>query len=277
MQRKAQWLAIVAGLAVVVLAFVTVFLVRRGDNPPSAAGCHFATTAAAAPAGTGVVVAEQGYTRIPSTETVVSMGAVLQNNTDKVAYRTRVTFDVLNAAGTSVVWENQRNFMVQEVPVILPGAKVVVGDALALTESARQDAGAVARVSITATVTQWLAPGTGNTGLGAVTTKIVAGKGQRDADGSGSITFTANSANCAALVSRGTSMIFRDGTGKIVGGSLSTTPAAGACQPGASGEEAANSTLRSIPSSADLDKTEVTAYCDHNRPARSTESGAPIN
>ncbi len=37
------------------------------------------------------------------------------------------------------------------------------------------------------------------------------------------------------------------------------------------------STLRSIPETADLNKTEVTAYCDFNRPPRSTELGAPIN
>jgi hypothetical protein len=188
-----------------------------------------------------------------------------------------VTFDVLNGADSSVVWENQRNFMVQEVPIILPGAKVPVGDALALTDSARADAGAVARVSITVRVSQWLDAGDGSDGLGAVTTMVVPGKSQRDAEGSGWVVFTADSANCADMASRGSSMIFRDASGTIVGGSLSTDLLPHACKPGVTDEDSATSTLRSIPESADLDKTEVTAYCDFTRPPRSTELGAPIN
>ena len=264
---------------VVVALVATVSVAGCSDPKPPAGECRLVTPPSGAPVGrsAGLTLVEQGHTRIPSTETVVSMGAVLQNTTDKVAYRTRVKFDVQDAAGTTVVWENQQNFMVQEIPVILPGAKVAVGDALALTQSARQDPGAVAKVSITPTVSQWLGAGDGNNGLGTVTTKVAAGKGQRDADGSGSVVFTANSANCAPMASRGTSMIFRDAGGKLVGGSLSTKPASGACQPGASGEDNAGSTLRSIPATADLDKTEVTAYCDFNRPPRSTELGAPIN
>jgi len=276
---KAGWLA-AGAVVIVVAAAVAVFLVRGGDDEPAAGGCRLVTPPSGAPIGpsSGVMVVEQGYTRIPSSGTVVSMGAVLQNTTDKVAYRTRVKFDVLNAAGTSVVWQKHHTFMVQEIPVILPGAKVAVGDALALTESARPDPGAVARVSITATVSRWLNAGDGNKGLGAVTTKLVADKGQRDADGSGSVSFNTNNANCAQMVGRGTSMIFRDPAGKIVGGSLSTEPALSACKPGSTtSPDLAISTLRSIPETADLNKTEVTAYCDFNRPPRSTERGAPIN
>ncbi len=278
MQRRIWWLAV--GVVVIVVVVIgAVFLLRGHNDKPSAHGCRFVTPPSGAPIAdtAGVKVVEQGYTRIPSSATTVSMGAILQNTTDKVAYRTRVKFDVRNGTDTSVVWENQRSFMVQEVPIILPGAKVAVGDALALTESARSDAGAVARVSITTAVSRWLEAGDGSDGLGAVTTKVVPGKGQRDAEGSGSVVFTADSANCAEMASRGTSMIFRDAPGEIVGGSLSTNPASGACKPGVSGEDSASSTLRSIPESADLDKTEITAYCDFTRPPRSTELGAPIN
>jgi hypothetical protein len=267
-------------VVVVIAAVVAVFLVRGGDDQPSAGGCRLVTPPSGAPTGpgAGVTVVEHGHTRIPSADTVVSMGAVLQNTTGKVAYRTRVTFDVLDGAGTSVVWENQRNFMIQEVAVILPGAKVTVGDALALTQSARQDPGKVARVAITAVVSRWLDPGDGNDGLGAIATKVVPGQGQRDAAGSGSVSFTTTNANCAPMVSRGTSMIFRDAAGKVVGGSLSTTPAATACRPGAgTTPDVARASLRSIPETADLDKTDVTAYCDFTRPPRSTELGAPIN
>src|SRR6266498_2479258 len=62
----------------------------RGDGEPAAGGCRLVTPPSGAPIGpsSGVMVVEQGYTRIPSSGTVVSMGAVLQNTIDKVAYRT---------------------------------------------------------------------------------------------------------------------------------------------------------------------------------------------
>jgi hypothetical protein len=163
-------------------------------------------------------------------------------------------------------------------PVILPGATVAVGDALALEPVERgSPAVTVARISISTKVSQWLEPGGGNRGLGAVTATVVAGTGKRDAEGSGSMRFSANSANCADLVSRGTSMIFRDASGTIVGGSLSTDLPLNACDAGASGEDTAGSTLRSIPAAADLDRTQITAYCDFDRPLPSNEVGAPVN
>jgi hypothetical protein len=164
------------------------------------------------------------------------------------------------------------------VPVILPGATVAVGDALALEPVERgSPAVTVARISISTKVSQWLEPSGGNRGLGAVTATVVAGTGKRDAEGSGSMRFSANSANCADLVSRGTSMIFRDASGTTVGGSLSNQSTFGVCDADADGERIAESTLRSIPATADLDKTEITAYCDFDRPLPSNEVGAPVN
>jgi hypothetical protein len=277
--RRRTGLAVGAVVVVVavVAAGVGLFLTRSDDHPSAGCALLHPPTAAAGD-GSGVAVVEQGYTRLPSSTTLVSMGAVLQNTTGKVAYRTRVRFDVLNPAGSSVVWANQQSFMTQEVPIILPGAKVSVGDALTLTETARQDAGAVARISVTATVSQWLAPGDGNDGLGAITTTTAAGASTRHPDGSGSVAYTTDNTNCARMIGRGTSMIFRNGSGAIIGGSLSTQPALFACQPGQnSSPDTAIATLRSIPASADLGKTQLTAYCDLDRPQPAGASDAPVN
>jgi hypothetical protein len=266
-------------VVVAIAVGVVLFLTRSHDDQPSAHCMLLHPTAAPAAGDTSrVVVVDQGYTRLPSSTTLVSMGAVLQNTTGKVAYRTRVRFDVLNPAGSSVVWANQKSFMTQEVPIILPGTKIAVGDALTLTETARQDAGAVARISITVTVSQWLAPGKGNEGLGPITTTTNAGASTRHSDGSGSVAYTTDNTNCARMVGRGSSMIFRNESGAIVGGSLSTQPALLACQPGqSSSPDTAIATLRSIPTSADLGKTLLTAYCDLDRPQPSDDPDVPVN
>jgi len=206
------------------------------------------------------------------------MGAVIENTTDKVAYRTRVTFDVLGAGGESVVHSWHQSWLVQEVPIILPGARVAVGDAVGLRDRARGEGDLVARISITPVVTQWLAAGDGNNGLAPVTAKAVPGGWERDDDGSGFIAYTAESANCAPLLSRGTSLVFRDGSRKIVGGNVDNGRALSACEPGTTtSERSANAGRRTIPASADLDRTDVTVYCDFAQPVRTEQSGEPVN
>jgi hypothetical protein len=277
-QRRAWWLA-AAVLVIVLVVTGAVFLVRGGDDVPSAQACRLVTppsgTAPAADGG-GLRIVEQGFSLVPSP--TVSMGAVIENTTDKVAYRTRVTFDVLGTGGESVVHSWHRPRLVQEVPIILPGAKVSVGDAVALIDATRGKDDPVARISIIPVVTQWLAAGDGNNGLAPVTAKAVPGGGKRDDDGSGFIAYTAESANCAPLLSRGTSLVFRDASGKIVGGNVDGARALAACKPSAtSSEESANAGLRAIPATADLNQTDVTAYCDFAQPVPTGQSGEPIN
>jgi hypothetical protein len=196
------------------------------------------------------------------------MGVVLRNTTAKVAYRTRVKFVVLNPAGANVVWETQKSFQVQEVPIIRPGATVAVGNALALSPAARGNPAAVSKVEITVRVSQWLDPG--GAGLGAVTSTVVAG------GNGGTISYTTDNANCAPMTGRGVSMVFRDPAGRIVGGSLDTVAAPHACAPGRSTDRT-TATPWSVPAAADLDRTEVTAYCDHAAPRSPSGVDAPVN
>ncbi|NJC83380.1 hypothetical protein [Planosporangium mesophilum] len=272
------------------LVVVSVVVVLRGSHDnPSAPGCRLVAppsgTATAADS-SGLRIIDQGYSQIPARSSMISMGAVIQNTTDRVAYRTRVAFDVLGARNESLVYSLHRSWLVQEVPIILPGATVSVGDAVALSDEARADRKAVARISITPVVTQWLAAGDGKNGLAAVTAKVVRGSGRRAPDGSGFIDYTFESANCVPLVSRGTSLVFRDVTGRIVGGNLDTTRNHTVCgprlAPGMAGSGlrtgTADAGLRTIPAAADLDRTDVTLYCDlAPPPVRTGQSGEPVN
>ncbi|MEV4706092.1 hypothetical protein [Actinoplanes sp. NPDC049316] len=259
----------------VVLAVVVVFLVRDDDGSP-AAQCRLVTPPSSAPVNdTGTVrVTEQGFTRVGSPAgSTVTVGAVLENPSDRVAYRTRVTVDVLGPDGRSVVSDVFRRFQVFEVPIILPGARIPVGDSLGVTRLAE-----VGTVSVRPVVTQWLPAGDGNDGLAPVTTTLVPDKTTRNADGTGAITYDARSANCTDLISRGSSYVLRDAAGKIIGGGVSDEPEESGCD---TSENRYSNTFttaqRSIPEQAELPETEVASLCDlAPRPAPSG-SDAPIN
>ncbi|WP_347652631.1 hypothetical protein [Plantactinospora sp. B5E13] len=275
-RRGVLWMSL--GVLVVVVGLV--LLARGGDDGPPAPTCRIvgppSPPSAASDSG-GLRIVEQGYSRLLANATTVSMGVVLENTTDRVAYRTRVTFDVLGESGESLVWERHRPWLVQEVPVILPGARVSVGDAVALNDRAPRPAASVARISITPVVTQWLPAGDGHTGLAPVTAKPVPGSSQRDEQGTGSVRYISESANCADLFSRGASLVFRDESGRIVGGNVDNQRHLSACDAGTGHQALAHAGLDTIPASADLDRTDVTVYCDFSYPVRTGESGEPIN
>lgn len=269
--------ALATGL--VVLGAVALAVGRDDDSPaPRCRLINPFSVGTPAAGSSGIHIVEQGYTIVPSSATTVSMGSIVANTTDQVAYRTRVMFDVLDDEGRSVVHDWHRSRLVQEVPVILPGTRVAVGAAVALTEAAQADRDSVARISIVPAVTRWLPPGDGNNGLAPVTGKPVPGGSRRDHDGSGFIRYTTESANCAPLLSRGTSLVFRDAGGTIVGGNIDANWAWHACEPGtATYVQSADAGLRAVPASADLDRTEVTVYCDFARPAPTQRPGEPVN
>ncbi|PRY28970.1 hypothetical protein [Pseudosporangium ferrugineum] len=272
--RGRIWPAAVAAV-VVVLAVVAVVLLTRDDESPQAQ-CRLVTPPSTAPVNdtTTVRITEQGYTEVRSPgSTTVTIGAVLENPSDRVAYRTRVTFDVLGPVGASVVNEVFRRFQTLEVPLILPGAKVPIGDSLGLARSTTANS-----VSIKPVVTRWLPAGDGNDGLAPVTTTLVPEKTTRDADGSGVITYNARSANCTDLVSRGSSYILRDPSGKLIGGGVSNDPEGSGCDTSENRyTNTFNTALRSIPQQADLPKTEVASLCDLSPRPTTTSTDAPIN
>jgi hypothetical protein len=273
--RGKVWLAAAAAV-VVVLAVVVVVLLTRGDSDSPQGQCRLVTPPSAAPVDdtSTVRVAEQGYTRVGSPAlSTVTIGAVLENPSDRVAYRTRVTFDVLGPDGRSVVTDSFRRFQVLEVPIILPGAKIPVGDSLAATRLAE-----VGSVTIKPVVSQWLPAGGGNDGLAPVTATLVPDKTTRDAEGSGVITYDARSANCTDLVSRGSSYVLRDAGGKLIGGGLSDEPEPSGCDISENRyPNSFNTALRSIPEGADLAKTQVASLCDLGPRPAATGSGAPVN
>jgi hypothetical protein len=226
----------------------------------------------------GIQVVEQGLSRVgPFGSAKASMGVMLRNATGRVAYRTLVTLDAVDSAGQTVVDEIHHLYRTQVVPVILPGESVVVGSAAALDELTQRQGNQAASISVTIGVSQWLEPGNGNTGLGKITATVVAGSGKRDASGQGEVTYDINSANCALMAPRGVSLVFRDRSGTIVGGSLDSPPPLDTCRPGITNARTSNLTQSDIPQTADLDRTTVAIYCDFDHPRTTLSPGTPYN
>jgi hypothetical protein len=282
-RRTSRWLVLGAIVVVATVAAVVIAVARSGGDESAAQECRLVTPPSAAvpaPDSSGVRVTEQGWTTMPpdfprnaTTFPRVSIGAVLENTTNQVAYRTRVVFDAFGSAGASVVTGPQATYKMIEVPILPPGTRVAVGDTLVADEKAT-----ITRVSVSPTVTQWLPPGDANNGLAPVTASVVSGKSVREADGSATIAFTAQNPNCTDLLSRGTAFVLRDTTGKIVGGNVYGVTRHGACAAGGTTNPVTTvSQENTVPANADLDKTEITAFCDVVKGLGIIRSGEPIN
>ncbi|GAA2471293.1 hypothetical protein [Winogradskya humida] len=270
--RGRIWLVAIAALTIT----GTVGACTR-DDTPSPASCRLLTPPSdpvAAGDTTGIRLAEQGHTTLHATNfSTVTIGAILENTTDKVAYHTRVTFDALGADGTSTVQDTFHRYQIIEVPILLPKAKIPVGTTLAINGTTTSDA------TINFAVSQWLPVGDGNNGLAPITATLVPDKTSSDSQGIGTITYRTTSANCTDLVSRGSSYVLRDTAGTLLGGGIGAEPQDSGCD--TDDDRFDNSFITAfaaIPKTADLAKTEVASLCDLSKATDDPHpSGGPLN
>jgi hypothetical protein len=255
-----------------------------GDNPDGP-GCKLPAMPSASAGGGDagpLKVVEQGFSQVGPEPSDVSMGAVVENSGTHVAYRVRVTFQALDAQGGDAIARGSSAFLVQEVPIIRPGARAAVGTSV----SARSEDPVVkpsvkaAKISVTALATRWLAPDAAGAPFADITTKVTAGRTARGKDGSAKIDYQVTSGYCGELVSRGVSLVFRDAGGAVVGGFLANNPTPTGCAVGTSTQQV-SAADKSVPEKADLDRTEVTQYCDLSKAATAQRgtapSGTPVN
>ena len=76
-----------------------------------------------APGGGGVEVEDKGV----SSSGLASMGAVLRNTSDRIAYRTKVSLDVIVSVDGLPPGPVQGPLMTMEIPVMMPGQRMGVG------------------------------------------------------------------------------------------------------------------------------------------------------
>ena len=213
----------------------------------------------------GLSVTEQAHVRLPGHADTVSLGAMIANNTDKVAYRTEVTLRLVDAAGANSLWSEART-----IPVIPPHGQAAVG------AYARAPGGA-AGLKVELSRTRWaLADGQNllftPMGRAASTVWSLTSSPSPESGVALEPGFGAKasfSGPCRGLAAAGGAIVFRDGGGFIVGGyGYARSGRDLTCTRFVDGDADPDPTPRptwsldAYPAEADLLQTGLTPYCD---------------
>ncbi len=230
-------------------------------------------TADAAPGGGGLRVTAQGFTQqTPARGLYVSLGAEVENTSDRVAYHARVTFDYTDAAHRSAVVPGHREVAL-EIPIILPGQRIPVGTWSYVRSGGNGWPVTVSDMRVVLGPVRWVPRD-----ATFATLSVRSARNRHDSVDplSGSVGYEVDSGYCRTLTPRGVGMVFRDSAGAIVGGSLDPYHAADGydCRPGRSAATAAVDF--SLPPTADDTRTDIYPYCDLAPPGTPGPDG-PIN
>jgi hypothetical protein len=280
--RRHKFLVLSAALAAVVAGATVTALLATRDGPetescrlpqvPSENGTPAA--AASAPGGGGLRIVEQGFTSMADLVGVpsVATGALVENTSTMVAYRTRITFTMFGPGGAVVPNKATVPTNRQVIPVIRPGERIGVAS-LALTVEREVPPPnrpvAVASVRIALESTQWVLPTSGGGAFAPVTTRGHSGERMLH-DSVGplqqlvNVDYIITSAYCRSIAGARGAMLYRDSAGTLIGG-IDVVPESDltTCQPG---QRASWAVAQGVPETVDPAKTVVYPYCDPGRP-----------
>jgi hypothetical protein len=270
-------------MTVVVLAVVVrLVLSNRADSAatptpncdiPRSPPAGVQAAAGQAPGGGGLRVVEKGFTQLNGSADTVSAGAIVENTSRQIAYRTRVSFRVFDPQGKSATVAKNDHFLRMEIPVIMPGQRIAAGMSNFVREYPTVSVPVtVAGVELDVGMTHWLAQGK----FGRISVDQIRLERTATEEVSGTVHYTLQSGYCRDTALRGVAIVFRNSAGSIVGGTFETVLPGSRCHPGSSTERAV--TDRSIPTGIDDNRTEVSPYCDiAPRELTATASDAPVN
>lgn len=157
---------------------------------------------------------DQGFTQLPAPDGDISVGAVVHNSSDHIAYRTEVVFRLFDESNAELP-EQGPQYSRQEVPVVMPGERAGVG--MGSSKDVR-----VSSVSIEPDTTTWLPENalgsfTPSTTEYLRTIRYVPRQPTRV-----DVHYVEKARNCRALENRKTTVVLRDAQGEIVGESWPT-------------------------------------------------------
>jgi hypothetical protein len=273
-----RWYLPVAGLLAVVVAAGAWFVLRPEADKPVAASCANPVApgpekstalrnAIAAPGGAGgLTVVEGGFAPIRN-GAYVSVGAVIENSSDRVAYHTRITLQATTADGASVLTPGQQ--LLIEIPFIRPGERAIAGNVAGVAGGAT-----VAGARIDLVETRWAPTAETATFPVIVTVLDTAEPPARDAP---NVPLRVTSNSCGELTQRGAMLIYRDGSGRLTGGVYNRDRYPGE-RCGAGTQLTRIRMFWEAPAAADLSRSEAAVLCDVAGFAPDPlESGAPLN
>ncbi|MEV0895627.1 hypothetical protein [Actinoplanes sp. NPDC049802] len=287
-----RWFLVSAGVVAVLLAGVGVWFAQRseGDTAVVVASCPDAVaptdqgapaatanpnkSGIAAPDGGDLRVVESGFTQMDDGR-YVSLGAVVENSSNRVAFHTRVGFRLSTAEDEPVLVVGEGHRI--EIPIIHPGQRVVIGTVLGLDPKPRLRPGGsnpvVAEAGVDLAQTRWV-PAEGTASYPTVITTL--DPTYPPSRNAGTFRLRTNSNACGDLVPRGATLIYRDGSDKIVGGSFSNDRHPEQCLRGDQ-----ETTLRPFydpPPTADMNRVEAAVLCDvTGATPKVTDPSPPVN
>jgi hypothetical protein len=258
-----------AGLAILLTSQEK--LPPQACNLPKSLGTANAGTAASAPDGGGIRVAEKGFTQLKQQPPGVSAGAMLENTSAMVAYRTRVVLRILDSAGRPATTSESPQLL-QEIPIILPGQRIGVGSHAYLAGGTDK----IASFEVELQAAQWFSRETiaGYTGASG-TFKQIHRFDPVDTEPA-YIDYTATVSSCRALSPRMVAAVYRDASGAVIGGTLEASAQRGnfLCEPGSNGDWIG---AVGLPPSVQPDRTQFFPYCDVAQRPIPAASGGPWN
>ncbi|MFD2471518.1 hypothetical protein [Amycolatopsis silviterrae] len=272
---------LMTAFSAVIVATAGVVVAVQRDDDSAAKPCDIPdvvqehpTSAKHAPSGGAIEVAEKGV----SSSGLASMGAVLHNTSDHIAYRTKITLKVIVSVNGLPPGPIQGAPMTMEIPVLLPGQRTGIGRTLINIGGTNK----VHSADVEIQTTTWLPNGALGTFAPTTDTHESTSRSQSSPPAD-TVSYTEKSTNCRALTSRRTAVVFRDANGKITGGDLvppdgkgnppaspQAPPASPSCSPGE--RKTWIVPLQHIPQTADDTQTELSSYCDLNPPPNDTNN-----
>ncbi|SFQ27779.1 hypothetical protein [Amycolatopsis rubida] len=270
---KPKLLVLAAVVAIAAAAGITAAALSSPDTQP-AKPCDIPNSvqehpvsAKTAPGGGGIEVAEKGI----SSTGLASMGAILRNTSNQIAYRTKARLDVsLVLDGVEQGFDGPQ--LTMEIPAILPGQQVGLGRPLMALNANDK----IASADVDIQTTTWLPPGA----LGSFAPPAATYESTDRASVSppaDAVRYKETSPNCRALANRRTAVIFRDATGAITGGDLvppdgkgnppgtpQQPPGSASCSPGTRTTWIVP--LQHIPPETADPRTTLYPYCDLTAP-----------
>ncbi|BCY05677.1 hypothetical protein L3i22_007650 [Actinoplanes sp. L3-i22] len=222
------------------------------------------------------MVVDHGFTEVGGRFNV-SLGGLVRNTSEKIAYRTEVRLRITDGQGRDAVHPSQAAWLLQEIPVIRPGEVAAIGVTLNTRTDVSPDEtpDRVTSFAVKLGSSTWL-PVEDGAWFPAfpVTVERIERNGAASVDGG--VRYSVASTACRQMIARGTGAVFLDKSGAVVGGLIDV--AGGAIHCGKSGFT--DKTVASdIPLGIDEAKTVVTEYCDVAKSQWGVyrPSGAPIN
>ena len=251
---------VVLGAAIALAACDAISPKETGCVAPTVAPAGEVAPADRAPGGGGLRVIEKGFTQLGDDRFMVSVGGVVENASAKVAYRVPITFRVLDADQKSVIAEEYEKRFRLEIPVILPGQKVPVGNFGVVRSDGLHRGAKVAALHIDLGPGQWLSF---DDRFAQISTGYQGIERSAERQESAVISYSVNSRYCRSLVLYGISMVFRGADRSIVGGTFQFGGPPSVCRAGQT--VTSTDTGSSVPLTIDEALTEVRLYCDFER------------